>query len=183
DIMVLGTLAEVHFIAKAEVARWPVMGPLAKLQRTVFVARDARRRAGEQAGTVAARLGDGAPLVLFAEGTTSDGAVVLPFKSSLFAAADLALKAGGGGSVAIQPVAIAYTRLHGMALTRRHRRHAAWIGDQALLPHLAALLREGGLDVEVHFGAPLDFRPGASRKQAAREAEAQVRAMLTQALR
>jgi 1-acyl-sn-glycerol-3-phosphate acyltransferase len=183
DIMVLGSVADVHFIAKSEVAGWPVMGRLSKLQGTVFVERQSRRKAGAQAGEIAVRLADGAPLVLFPEGTTSDGTLPLAFKSTLFAAADMALREGGAETVTIQPVAIAYTRLHGLPMGRRHRGHVAWIGDQELLPHLLALLRQGGLELEVHFGEPVEFRSGASRKDAAREVERRVRAMLAQALR
>ena len=181
DIMALGATADVHFIAKAEVAGWPLFGRLAKLQRTVFIDRARPRGAGAQAGEIAARLANGEPMVLFAEGTTSDGNLPLPFKSSLFAAAQMAM--GDGGAAVIQPVAIAYTKLHGMPMGRRQRMRAAWIGDQTLVPHLAALLREGGIDVEIHFGAPVEFAPGADRKQIAREVEARVRAMMIAALR
>src|SRR5690606_38578093 len=59
DIMVLGSLDEVHFIAKAEVATWPIFGTLARLQRSVFVERQARRKSGEQATEIARRMSDG----------------------------------------------------------------------------------------------------------------------------
>lgn len=183
DIMVLGSLADVHFIAKSEVAGWPVFGRLARLQRTVFVERGARGKAGAQAGEIATRITNGDPMVLFAEGSTGDGNVPLPFKSTLFAAAAMALDGAGGTPVAIQPVAIAYTRLQGMPMGRALRPHAAWIGEQTLVPHLTALLREGAVDVEVHFGAPVTFSPGRSRKDVAREIEACVRAMMVAALR
>jgi 1-acyl-sn-glycerol-3-phosphate acyltransferase len=182
DIMALGAAADVHFIAKAEVAGWPVFGMLAKLQRTLFIDRGQRRQAGAQADAVAARLADGVPLVLFAEGTTSDGHGVLPFKSTLFAAARGAM-GGNGEETLIQPVAIVYTRLHGMPMDRRHRMRASWIGDQSLLPHLASLLRHGGLEAELHFGEPVSFGPGTDRKQVAREVESRVRAMVSGVLR
>ena len=181
DIMALGAVADMDFIAKAEVAGWPLFGQLAKLRRTVFIDRSRPRRAGEQAGEIAARLARGEPMVLFAEGTTSDGNDVLPFKSSLFAAAQMAM--GEESGAAIQPVAIVYTRLHGMPMSRRERMRAAWIGDQTLVPHLARLMREGGIDVEIHFGEPVAFAPGTDRKRMAREAEERVRAMMRAALR
>lgn len=183
DIMVLGSLADLHFIAKSEVAGWPVFGTLARLQRSVFIERAARRKAGAQAGEIATRMTNGDPMVLFAEGTTGDGNIVLPFKSTLFAAAQMALDAVENATVAVQPVAIVYTRLHGMPLDRRHRVHASWTGDTDLVPHLRKLLREGALDVEVHFGEPLDFRPGANRKEVARKVEESVRTMMASALR
>jgi 1-acyl-sn-glycerol-3-phosphate acyltransferase len=182
DIMALGATTDVHFIAKAEVAGWPVFGRLAKLQRTLFVDRARPREAGEQAGAIAERLANGEPMVLFAEGTTSDGNGVLPFKSTLFAAARPAMSEMAG-EAAVQPVAIVYTRLHGMPMGRRDRARASWIGDQSLVPHLAGLLREGGIDVELHFGEPVPFGPDADRKQVAREAEMRVREMVIAALR
>ena len=184
DIMVLGSLADLHFIAKSEVASWPLMGTFARLQRSVFVERAARRKSGAQVGEIAGRIADGDPMVLFAEGTTGDGNLVLPFNSTLFGAAQMALDAGDAAApVTIQPVAIAYTRLHGLPMGRRMRGHAAWVGEQTLAPHVLSLLRTGGLDVEVHFGEPVVFGPGASRKVVAREVEACVRAMMAQALR
>lgn len=185
DIMALAASSDVHFIAKAEVAGWPLFGLLARMQRTVFIDRNRPGSAGEQASTIAARLANGEPMVLFAEGTTSDGNFVLPFKSSLFAAAQMTLETtseAGGGSAVVQPVAIAYTRLHGMPMGRRNRIKASWIGDQTLIPHLGRLLARGGIDVELHFGEPIAFGSEISRKQIARNAENQVRNMLNTAL-
>jgi 1-acyl-sn-glycerol-3-phosphate acyltransferase len=82
----------------------------------------------------------------------------------------------------IQPVAIVYTRLHGVPMGRRHRGLVAWIGDQDLVSHLGALLREGAIDVEVHFGEPVLFTKTSSRKEVARLVEARVRDMLQAAL-
>jgi 1-acyl-sn-glycerol-3-phosphate acyltransferase len=182
DIMVLGSIADVHFIAKAEMAGWPLIGLLAKYQRTVFVDRERRRKSGEQASEIGTRIARGDPMVLFAEGTTGDGNRVMPFKSTLFGAAKMALSNGGGERVVIQPVAIAYTRLHGLPMGRQHRVHAAWIGDSDLVPHIGALLKEGAMDVEVHFGAPIEFTSDSRRKVVAAAAENEVRRMLSAAL-
>jgi len=183
DIMVLGSAARVNFIAKAEVAGWPGIGILAHLQRTVFVERERRRKSGEQAVEIAGRMRRGDPMVLFPEGSTGDGNSLLPFKSTLFGAASMAIGDASGETVVIQPVAIAYTRFHGMPMGRRHQMRAAWIGDTGLMPHLLALIREGAMDVEVHFGEPVEYDPGSGRKHAAREVERRVRAMFTAALR
>lgn len=182
DIIILGSLAELHFISKIEVASWPIFGTLARLQRSVFIERTARRKSGDQASEIARRIADGDPMVLFAEGTTGDGNILLPFKSTLFGAAQMAL-ADSDEAVTIQPVALAYTRLQGLPMGRAHRPHAAWTGDTDLAPHLVALLREGAMDVEVHFGTPIEFRAGADRKRIARDVEAEIRAMFSTALR
>lgn len=181
DILVLGSVADVHFIAKSEMAGWPLIGVLAKYQRTIFVEREHKRKSGHQAAEIGTRIARGDPIVLFAEGTTGDGNILLPFKSTLFGAAKVAI-ANGSNRVHIQPVAIAYTRLHGLPMGRQHRTHAAWIGDAELVPHIKALLAEGAMDVEVHFGEAVEFTAQTHRKEVAAAAEREVRRMLARAL-
>lgn len=183
DIMVLGAVVDVNFIAKSELEGWPLLGKLSKLQRTVFIERERRRKSGDQASEIASRLAAGDAMVLFAEGSTGDGNTLLPFKSTLFGAASMAIAEGAAEEVFIQPVAIAYTRLHGVPMGRRHRMKASWIGDQDLVPHIRDLLAEGGMDVEVHFGEPVPFAAGSSRKETARLVEARVQAMMQAAVR
>lgn len=182
DIMVLGSMVDVKFIARADMEGWPLIGMLSKLQRTVFIERERKRSSGDQASEIASRMAKGDAMVLFAEGSTGDGNIVLPFKSTLFGAASMAISEGAAEQVFIQPVAIAYTRLHGVPLGRRHRPLAAWIGDEDLMPHLKVLLAEGALDVEVHFGEPIAFSKGSNRKETSKLMESQVRAMMQAAL-
>lgn len=182
DIPVIGSRCEVSFIAKADMATWPVMGWLARLQRTIFIERDRKRTSGAQAGEIARRLAEDEAIVLFAEGTTGDGNVVLPFKSTLFGAATMAISEGAVEKVYIQPLTIAYTRIQGIPMGRQYRPLAAWIGDTELGPHAKTLLKEGAVDVELHFGEPIEFSAGDNRKQATRRAESEVRSMLQSAL-
>ena len=182
DISVIGSRCDVSFIAKADMAAWPVMGWLARLQRTIFIERERRRTSGAQASEIAGRLASGEAVVLFAEGTTGDGNMILPFKSTLFGAATMAIQEGAVDKVYIQPLTIAYTRVQGMPMGRRDRPLAAWIGDTELAPHAAALLSEGAVDVELHFGEAIEFSAGDSRKEATRRAESEVRSMLLAAL-
>jgi lyso-ornithine lipid O-acyltransferase len=182
DIIVLSTVAEVSFIAKSEVRNWPLFGMFAVLQRSVFVERERKHRSGQQANTIAERLAKGDAMVLFAEGTTSDGNRVLPFKSSLFGAAQLALRDTDTHRVLVQPVSIAYTKVHGLPLGRYMRPIASWPGSVTLLPSLYAMLREGALDVEVRIGEPIEFTPKSSRKAVACDMEAKVRVMMLTSL-
>jgi lyso-ornithine lipid O-acyltransferase len=182
DIVVLSSLAEVSFIAKSEVRDWPLFGLFAVLQRSVFVERGRKRAAGDQADMIAARLAKGDAMVLFAEGTTSDGNRVLPFKSALFGAAQLALRGAGSSRVLILPVSITYTRIHGLPMGRYMRPVTAWPGAVPLIANLIGIVREGALDVEVRVGAPLEFTPQSSRKSAAAAMERQVRAMMQTSL-
>ena len=91
DISVISALSPVVFVAKSEVAGWPVFGWLAKLQRTVFINRQARHQTGAATREIAGRLLGGDAVVLFAEGTSSDGTRVLPFRSALVGAVHHAL--------------------------------------------------------------------------------------------
>ncbi|MBX9469518.1 MAG: 1-acyl-sn-glycerol-3-phosphate acyltransferase [Rhizobium sp.] len=183
DILVLGSLADVAFIAKTEVASWPVFGFLAKLQKTIFVVREEKRRAGDQVNEIAARMADGEIVVLFPEGTTSDGNRILDIKSSLFGAAAAALPNEEDAVVHVQPVAIAYTRVQGMPMGRYHRPIAGWPGDVGLVEHLIGVLRAGAIDVDVTFGETVYFKKGDSRKALAIRVEEQLRAMLLAHLR
>lgn len=160
DITALGSLITGSFIAKSEVASWPVYGWLAKLQKTVFVERR-RTRAGRQRDQVLERLSLGDHLILFAEGTSSDGNRVLPFKSSLFAVAEAAV---AGRPLMVQPVSIAYTELDGLPLGRFLRPFFAWYGDMDLAPHMWQLVGLGRVTVAVEFHRPVSLAEFGSRK-------------------
>jgi 1-acyl-sn-glycerol-3-phosphate acyltransferase len=183
DILVLGSVADVVYIAKSDVRDWPVFGILARLQATIFVEREQRQKTGEQVNEIAERLTAGEIVVLFPEGTTSDGNRLLEVKSSLFGAAASAVPHAPDGIVHIQPVSIAYTGLHGMAMGRYHRPIAAWPGDIELLPHLMGILRAGAVDVDVDFGERVDYERASNRKEVSRTVEARIRAMLGARLR
>lgn len=183
DILVLGSVADVVYIAKSEVRGWPVFGILARLQATIFVEREQRQKTGEKVNEIAERLAAGEIVVLFPEGTTSDGNRLLEVKSSLFGAAASAVPHAPDGIVHIQPVSIAYTGLHGMAMGRYHRPIAAWPGDIELMPHLMGILRAGAVDVDVDFGERVDYTRMSNRKAVSRTVEARIRAMLGARLR
>ena len=166
DIPVLGARIRAAFIAKSEVGGWGMVGWLATLARTVYVERSRRASAGEQRDVIAERLDRGDSLILFPEGTNSDGTRVLPFKSSLFAVAD------GHDDMLIQPVTIAYTRVNGMPVTRERLPDLAWIGDTELMPHAMAFMRLGKVRAEIIFHAPVRRADFADRKALARHCEA-----------
>lgn len=160
DVMVLGSLVPASFVAKSDVAHWPLFGLLAKLQRSVFVDRQSLR-AGRQREEMSARLEAGDSLVLFPEGTSSDGNRVLPFKSSLLAVAELE---PGGRPLTVQPISIAYTMLDGLPLGRYLRPFYAWYGDMDLVSHLWQWAGLGRLTVVVRFHEPVTLARFGSRK-------------------
>jgi 1-acyl-sn-glycerol-3-phosphate acyltransferase len=176
DIPVIASVAPVVFVAKQEVAGWPVLGVLAKLQRTVFVDRTRRNSTRDVNAEIARRLAAGDPVVLFGEGTSSDGNRVLPFRSALIGAArDALAEAEHTGRVWIQPLSIAYTHMRGLPLARRDRPRIAWYGHMSLAPHLVRLVSRGGIEVTLIWGEPLAFDEQSDRKTITRLLETEVR--------
>ncbi len=166
DIPVLGSRILAAFVAKAEVAGWGPVGWLSTLSRTVYVDRERRQATGTARNAIVERLAAGENVILFPEGTNSDGVAVLPFKSALFAAIEGGT--GNGDDFVIQPVTLAYTRLNGMPITRERLPDIAWIGDTALMPHLLAFMSLGRVRAEIAFHPPVRIGDFADRKALAR---------------
>lgn len=181
DIVVIGSVAPVAFVAKREVASWPLVGVTVKIQRTVFVARTRRHQAAGAVADFVKRLKDGLSVVLFAEGTSSDGNRVLPFRSALLGAVEEA--SAHAGNILIQPMSISYTGLHGIPMGRQHRPLVAWYGDLDFLPHIKAFIEQGAVDAVVSYGEAVPADAEIDRKAMTRRLESSVRSMLASALR
>jgi lyso-ornithine lipid O-acyltransferase len=162
DIPVLGARIRGSFVAKSEVANWGPVGWLASFAHTVYVARDRRHSANEQRDAIADRLRAGRSIILFPEGTNSDGTGVLPFKSSLFAV--VAAVPG----VLIQPVTIAYTHINGLPVTRADLPDVAWVGETELAPHALGFIGLGRVRADIVFHAAIDPADWPDRKALAR---------------
>lgn len=173
DIVAIGAVMPVRFVAKSDVARYPLVGFFANLSRTIFVERERRTEAGRTAKDIGAALKAGDAVLLFPEGTTDIGTHVLPFKSALIGAVD---DPAGLAPVPIQPITIAYTAIANLPLSRHERSSIAWVGDMGVGDNLAAILRSGPKSVSIAFGTPVDTSGG--RKAVAQRAEAAVRQML-----
>ncbi|MFN0114412.1 MAG: lysophospholipid acyltransferase family protein [Paracoccaceae bacterium] len=167
DIFVLNACGPVYFVSKAEVARWPVVGWLARATGTVFIARDPKAAKAQQR-LFEARLRAGHRLLFFPEGTSTDGLRVLPFKPALFAAL---YTHGLEHDVLIQPATLVY-RAPGHTDPRVY----GWWGDMDFATHLGEVLaarRHGRVEVVFHGAlAPDAFR---DRKALAAACEAAVR--------
>ncbi len=161
DITVLGSLIRGSFVAKSEVAGWPMFGFLAKLQQTVFIERKSRSTAARQRDDMKARLEAGDTLILFPEGTSSDGNRTLPFKTALFAVAGTRI---GDRPLTVQPVSITATQLDGLPMGLAFRPFYAWYGDMDLAPHLWQAFCAGRMTVEVEFHEPVTLDAFSSRK-------------------
>ncbi len=181
DIVVIGSITPVAFVAKSEVRKWPLVGITAQMQRTVFVERARRHQVAEAVDEIVKRLASGTSVVLFAEGTSSDGNRVLPFRSALVGAA-----AQDAGQIVIQPMSICYTGLHGIPMGRQHRPLVAWYGDLDFMPHIRAFIARGAVDAVVSYGAPVAAGGKAGgktdRKALAKTLEGAVRGLTVAAL-
>lgn len=175
DIVIIGSLAPLSFVAKKEVASWPLFGLMAKLQNTIFIDRNRRRGTHEASDQMAERLAAGEIIVLFAEGTSSDGNRVLPFRSAVIGAIERAAVSHGYGEVPAQPMALACTAMRGLPVNRHERASLSWFGDMALLPHMWYVLRSLPLDYTVSIGEPLQPGNFADRKALTRALEVEVR--------
>jgi lyso-ornithine lipid O-acyltransferase len=177
DILTIGAVARIAFVSKIEIAKWPLVGTAARLQRTVFVDRSRRAQTGDSISEMVDRLASGVSVVLFAEGTSSDGNRVLPFRSALIGAVrEAAARAEGG--VLIQPMSICYTTINGIPMGRQHRPLIAWYGDTDFMPHIKAFLPRAAIDVTISYGEPVAADATTNRKVLAKEVEAAVRGLL-----
>ena len=163
DILVYGAARPFLFVAKSEVRRWPLLGTLASLGGTIFVDRGRSLQVADATRQIEQALRSGIPVLLFPEGTSSDGSSVLPFRSPLF---DPAIRAGASVTAA----AVRYR-----AADATEDQVTYW-GDMVFLPHLFRTLCVRGLAAEIGFESPCRFP---DRKCAAREAWRQVHSLRT----
>lgn len=162
DILALGSLMPCSFVSKADVADWPIFGLLAKLQDTVFIRRQ-RHLTKSQNDLIVAALRHMPKLVIFPEGTSTEGTTVLPFKSSL-----LQSVFGHKSTIMIQPVSIACSDTNGYAHLY------PWYADMTLVDHLWKLVHRTGITAEITFLPPVPVQQFADRKQLADYAHAAI---------
>ncbi len=170
DILAIGSVSKCSFVAKDDVDTWPILGRLARLWGTVFISR-ASRHAADVGKSLASTLATGRNLVVFPEGTTSDGIAVLPFKSSLF---EIFVADPAASRITLQPLTVSVTSIDGRAVDVSNRDLYAYHGAASLGSHLLRFLGTSGADVRLTFHAPLPRQPGGSRKNLATAAHAAV---------
>lgn len=171
DIFTLGGVMTPSFVARADLEGWTLFGWLSTLRRTIFIDRENRARSGAHLEQMIERLHAGDSLILFPEGTSSDGARVLPFKSSLFAVAE---RWQGEKPLTVQPVTVAYTRINSMPLGRFLRPYVGWYGDMELGPHLWELLTIGRVSAVITFHPPVTLETAGGRKAMSAHCHAEI---------
>jgi 1-acyl-sn-glycerol-3-phosphate acyltransferase len=162
DIMIISAVMPCFFVSKAEITRWPYFGRAARTGGTIFIDRRSRASTAEVARQIAERLRLPVPVLLFPEGTSSDGTRVLRFHSSLFEPA-----AAAGAPVTA--AAVRYVLDHGAK-----ERDLCWFDDTLFLPHLWKALGTPAFFAEVTFGEP---RVYPNRRTAASATHHEVAAM------
>ena len=166
DVLVLGSVLPAVFVAKAEVRRWPLLGPLCAAVGTLFLDRRRPRDLPRVLRDVETALDAGLGVIAFPEGTSSAGTTVLPFRSPL-----LAVAARRG--LPVHYAALGYTTPPGSPPADRA---VCWWGEMSLLPHLLGLLSLPAVTADLRFGP--EPRVGGDRKQLADELRGAVRARL-----
>lgn len=138
EVIALGSVRQLGFVAKSEVSGWPLIGSLAGAAGTLFLRRGSARAAARSVRAAVERIAGGGSVCVFPEGTSTSGETVLPFKASLFEAAALL-------GCAVQPVAVSYPRPDGGEPV------APFIGDDDFFSHLLRVLAAEEIVVELSF--------------------------------
>ena len=156
DIPVLGSTISGRFIAKNEISNWPIFGYLSKVGNTIFINRNLRFLKRNKS-IIYDFISKGDSIILFPEGTTSDGIRVLKFKSSLLTSLEQK-------NILIQPIVINYTSINGMPLNRWLKPIIAWYGDMDLKPHLINVLKLFSIKAKITLLPPLNGKDFTNRK-------------------
>lgn len=174
DIVALGKLLPTTFISRADLRKWPLIGPISKSAGTIYISREASKTKGE-VELISQRMKEGYNITLFPEGTTTSGTAPLPFHSSIFALAcpHLGKEDKEEPAPLVQPISILFDRLEGLPVGRSRRASIfSWFGDMEFAPHVWKLLQWKHMRVTVMFHKPIDPKDFESRKDisvAARE--------------
>lgn len=171
DIYALNSIVPLRFISKSEVKNWPVVGYLASKANVLFIDRSKRHDAARIVYTATLGLKAGDNLCFFPEGTTTDGTVLKPFKSSLIEAAIQA-------NAKIWPIAIRYPRPDGSINT-----DVAYAGETTMLVSIQQILRQKNPVVELHFFAPITITELADDNQDRRALTLNIQQLIQQKLK
>jgi 1-acyl-sn-glycerol-3-phosphate acyltransferase len=145
DIAICSAALPAAFVAKEEISTWPMFGILARVGGTIFVDRSSRLSAWDTAETMGLRMAKGVPVLMFPEGTSTDGSEVTRFHSTLFAPA---VEAG----LEVTPAAVFYETTGDV-----QERDLCWFGDDLFFPNLLKVLSVDGFTAVVRFGEPEIF--------------------------
>ncbi len=169
DIPMLGGVNGTSFVSKEEIAKWPVVGWLCRLNNTIFISRANRMGVADQINQLREALEECWAVTIFPEGTTTDGTMLLPFKAPLLAALNPPPQ-----GLLVQPVYIDLGK---------NRDRASWIGDETAPQNAFRLMSYfGAFKVDIHYLDPFDPRDYGDRKAIVAEARVRIQAALDASL-
>ena len=174
DIPILGSNFPLRFVAKSEVESWPLIGFLAKQSGSIFIKRN-KTDSFNQKNKVLNVLSCRDKVLIFPEGTTSDGNRVLKFKSSSFSSVEKK-------NFTVQPIVIVYSDLNGIPINRWLRPMIAWYGDMNLKPHLSKLVGLISIKAKLIYLEPINTQNFENRKDLSNYLEDKIRKVYASAL-
>ncbi len=151
DIIILGSIMPICFIAKQEIKSWFLFGFLAKMQNTIFIKRK-NFKTLENIKSINNDLGSNSAVVLFPEGTTNSGKKILNFKSSLFNIFE------NNNTLRLQNFSLCYTHVNGMPIDNRTRPLISWYGDMNIVKHLLNFLKLSSVNATLILHPVMQFK-------------------------
>ena len=170
DIFALNSVIRANFVSKADVKKWPLFGWIANLGNTIYITRN-RMDAKNQINVLdkAFEKRGKTPIIIFPEGTSSNGCEVLPFKSSMFAMFENQIGTKSNNNIVIQPISMAYVTKRGKSLNNTQRQvFAWWLDSQTIVNHLFGAVRAMPVGVEIAIHGPIDISKFKDRKELAK---------------
>ena len=169
DILCLGSVLNARFIAKKEVASMGIFGFLAKLSNTFFIDNSSKNMIYQYNNFIKSKLLNGESLILFPEGTTSDGNSIKKFKSSLFECINSSDKL-----INVQPISICYVRKNNLPMGIYSRRFIAWVGETSMVSSMKEFLSSGSITVSLIFHPEVSMSRFDNRKELTSFCEEQI---------
>ena len=169
DILALQSITPMVFITSYEVRNNSFLGTLAIVGGCFFVERRNKFGARSEIERLAQVLRDGSDVILFAEGTSSNGESVLPFKNTL-------MQAAIDAEAVLVPVCINYLTIDGQPVTVANRDRIFYYGDMGFSAHLGRLLGAHSIEVECRYLEPLPLVKTDDRKEICERAYQAVKA-------
>ena len=169
DILCLGSMLNARFIAKKEVASMGIFGFLAKLSNTFFIDNSNKKKIYQYNNFIREKLINGESLILFPEGTTSDGNSIRKFKSSLFECIN-----SSESLINVQPISICYARKNNLPMGIYSRRFIAWVGETSMVSSMKEFLSSGSITVNLIFHPKVSMKQFDNRKELSSFCEEQI---------
>jgi lyso-ornithine lipid O-acyltransferase len=160
DMLVMSSVKPCLFVTSVDMGEVAILGQMAELGGSIFVERRNRDRVDQDRTSIANALKEGHDVVLYPEGTSSDGSRILPFKKSLLTAAVEA-------HTDILPVALRYVEINGEPFRQCNHDKLCWYGKMGFLPHIKSLTSLKSIVAELHFLEPIKVRPDSTRDELA----------------